>query len=239
MTRLQLIVGCSPISFQDYISNCPKAERFRRALGMTSIAHFYESTEIARWAIKELLEHLNIGLTPEMLPKLYRLGELCRDINPNLAQETGEAWKRMISSSSDPIAAFEATQRIQDQYMQAYAYYHILKKTAGEIADDPRLTTLDRLRLMNGSLNLLRYEKSHCNCHNKQYYGGCSHLQIRVQKTTDEYQWTPKAVAPLQDTYDTHTLWDLFTRSPLGIKLSDGLDASHFALSNREGANTS
>jgi len=145
----------------------------------------------------------------------------------------------MISSSSDPIGALEVTQRIQDQFMQAYVYYHILRKTAGEIADDPRLTTLDRLRLMNGSLNLLRYEKSHCDCYHKQDYGCCSHLQIRVQTTTNEYQWTPKAAAGLQDKYDTHTLWDLFTRSPLGIKLSDGLDVSHLAVPRREEPNTS
>jgi len=181
------------------------------------------------------------GSGPEFLSKLHRLGELCREINSDLANKSRDAWKRMISSSSDPVAALVAAKSVHDEYLQAYAYFHILKKTTGQIADDTRLNALDRFRLMAGSLNLRRYEvpvPAYCNysCWEWQSYSRCGHVPALSQGTTDEYQWAPKTTAPLQDEYGTHTLWDLFTRSPLGLKLSDGLDASHFALPNR-GAN--
>jgi len=232
-------VNCSPLSFKEYTAKCPTVERFRRALGIASIAHFYEAADVTRWAISEVLAYLEQGSTPEFLPRLYQLGELCREINPDLANSSREAWKRMISTSSDSIAALMAAKSVHDEYLQAYAYFHILKKTTGQIADDTRLTTLDRLRLITGALNLRRYEFQDCNCYDKRYRGSCSHMYVQSQGTTDEYQWTPNVSIPLQDKYDTHTLWDLFTRSPFGIKLSDGLEASHFALQNRGAANVS
>jgi len=148
----------------------------------------------------------------------------------------------MISSSPDPVAALGAAKSIQDQYLQAYAYYHVLKKTSGQIADDTRLDELDRLRLIIGSLNLRRYEVPACNCSDRnvkydgynRHYGYRQHTHEPLQATTDERLWTPQTSAPLQDKYDTHTLWDLFTRSPLGIQLSDGFDGSRFALPSRK-----
>ena len=203
-----------------------------------------------RWAISELLAYLDQGSTPEFLPRLHRLGELCREINPNLAINTRNAWKSMISTSSDPIAALEAAKSVHDEYLQAYAYFHILQKTTGQIADDTRLNTLDRFRLMAGSLNLRRYEAPACNCSDRHPAGGLgyhrhsgydnrAHTHQPSQAAQDEYQWSPKVAAPLQDKYGTHTLWDLFTRSPLGIKLSDGLDASQFTLPKRGKGNLS
>lgn len=241
--RPQLIVDYSPISFQAYLNNCPSAERFRRALGITSIAHFYEATELIRWAIKELLDYLEEGSTPEFLARLYRLGALCHDIDPALAEKTFIAWKRMISTSDDPIAALGNAKGVQDEYLQAYAYYHILQKTTGQIADDTRLTTLDRLRLMAGSLNLRRYETPACNCSNRHLqvtgpvsfttFAQVAHTHRPVQATRNEYRWSPRVEVPELDNYDGHTLWNLFTRSPLGINLSDGLDATPFALPHR------
>ena len=49
----------------------------------------------------------------------------------------------------------------------------------------------------------------------------------------------PNVPLPLQDEYDIHTLWGLFTRSPFGIRLDDSLDASRFVVPNREAANGS
>jgi len=232
-------VDCSPLSYEEYTSKCPKAGRLRRGLAVASIAHFYEATEIAQWGIKEILAFMEEGSGPEFLSKLHRLGELCREINSDLANRSRDVWKRMISSSSDPVAALVAAKSVQDEYLQAYAYYHVLQKTTGQIADDTRLNALDRFRLMAGALNLRRYEvpvpAAYCrsNCWQWQNGGRCPHVPAVSQGTTDEYQWTPNARVSLQDTYGTHTLWDLFTRSPLGLKLSDGLDASHFALPNR------
>ena len=267
----------SPISFADYNAKCPAAEKFRRALGIATIANFYGSSSITKWAVAELLARLFTCCTAELLPRLHRLATACSDVSPKFHAAVRQQWCTMIGTTTDPVATLCAAKEIDDTYLQAYAYFHVLQKTNGEISKDARLTPLDRMRLLVGSMNLRRYDDMDCPCTDLGTYhrssggeslgdaeitggswntvgrgnlggrwhpggrgspGGRGHMGARdhpgdrkhklprPQATTDAQLWSPKTSAPLQDSYEQHSLWDMFTVSPVGLVLHDGVELS-------------
>ncbi|KAH7068581.1 hypothetical protein BKA62DRAFT_763184 [Auriculariales sp. MPI-PUGE-AT-0066] len=85
-------------------------------------------------------------------------------------------------------------ERFERSYLQAHAYFHILKSSNSEITSDPRLTVVDRLRLLLGVTNLGRFSPSgdhdglECEClqHTNVLL---QHLRVGVPDITEqEYQ---------------------------------------------------
>jgi len=186
-------------------------EKFRRALGIGFVANFYEAIDITRWAINELLEHIDSSATPELLPRLHRFSEDCRDLSPVLHEAVQTTWLKVLGTTPDPVAGLLATKEIHDQYLQSHAYFYVLRASVETIATDSRLTTLDRLRLIIGSLNLRRY---------------CQSCSLQIQQVG-------KCTCAPQDRYDGCSLWDLFVQSDWGFNLADdALDLSFLALSS-------
>ena len=183
-------------------------EKFRRALGIGIVANFYEAIDITRWAINELLEHIDNSATPVMLPRLHKFSEDCRDLSPVLHQTVRAAWLKVLQTTPDPVAELLATKEIDNQYLQSHAYFYVLRASVDTIATDSRLTNLDRLRLIIGSLNIRRY---------------CQSCSSQIKQST-------KCTCAPRDQYDGCSLWDLFVQSDMGFNLADDtLDLSFLA----------
>jgi len=109
-----------------------------------------------------------------------------------------------------------ATKDIQNEELQARAYLAIVsRKTNGDIADEPRLATLDRLRILIGAMGLRRFE------------GGRSTMN---QQALNERSWSPRLNIAKSDSYGDLSLWDIFNRSPMGIVLNNDAEVEHLAL---------
>ncbi|KAH7101882.1 hypothetical protein BKA62DRAFT_701700 [Auriculariales sp. MPI-PUGE-AT-0066] len=181
------------------------------------MAHFYEASTMCTWALQELVTLLPMSNLTDVAV-LKRLYVFATDADQRLCQIFKEYWLQLVESSADPVEWLIAAKDIRDEYLQAHAYFHILKKTNAEIRAEPRLSTIDKLRLNIGTTNLRRYQVDGCGCVNPHYYGHiCGHTQ-------DPDQWSPKTRAPLQANYGTLSLWDMFTRSPMGFDLTDGVE---------------
>jgi len=203
--------SCSAISFLSYTKKCPGTEKFRRALGIGSVANFYDATDIADWAIGELVGRIDLYATPALLPRLHKFSEDCRDISPGLHQSVIAKWRKVIQTTPDPVAGLLSAKEVHDHYLQSHAYFCILGVSTETLAADHRLTILDRVRLTLGSMNLRRY------C------VGCDWQQ---------QQFTARCACPAQESYDGRSLWTLFTQSDMGYSLADSsLDLSFLALS--------
>jgi len=230
----QTLTPPSPISFADYTAKCPVAERFRSASEIATIVNFYDSSTITTWAVAELLAHLSTCCTTKLLPRLHLLATACRDLSPQFYAAVRQQWCKLIRTTTDPVATLCAAKDINDTYLQAYAYFHVLQKTNGDISQYTRLTPLDRMRLLVGSMNLRRYDDADCRCadrgtyHYNDAWGTAvrKHKEPRPQTTTDAYLWSTRTTAPLQDSYEKHSLWDMFTVSPVGLVLHDGVALS-------------
>ena len=193
----------SPVNYLRYTALCPAAERFRRALGAGIIAHFYNMANIRQWAIVELSERINSCAGLDVVPRLHRFAAVCRGGSPAFYKLAHHACHEQIKTTSDPVAALLAAKELADIELQAYAYAHILRNKSDTIASDVRLTTLDRIRLTLGSLNLKSYP---CHCFKRDLLPRCNCVK---------------------DTYGGRSLWDVFTRSEMGFSLADStLDLS-------------
>ena len=201
----------SPLNLLKYIKKCPVTEKFRRALRIGLIANYYSASTIRRWAIEELQEHIVTCARLENLPLLHRFAASCRYVAPTFYRAVHDAWRSTIRSTPDPVAALIAAKEAGDQSIQAFAYAYILRtRSGGTIAADPRLTTLDRVRLNVGSLNLQPYP---CGC------------------KTASLSPTISFCRCVKETYEDHSLWGLFTHSEMGFTLADNsLDLSALAL---------
>ncbi|KAH7101908.1 hypothetical protein BKA62DRAFT_701784 [Auriculariales sp. MPI-PUGE-AT-0066] len=207
------------LEYENYKTKCPDDEQFRRALGIASMAHFYQAMDIARWAIGQLLLLLpssNITAA-DTLKRIHSFSLRARDLEPQLSQKVREYWCNQVRSSQDPVVWLRASQDAADEYLQAYAYYHILKLKNVTIRTDARLSALDKLRLHVGVFNLLRYQGVGCTCASAQVLQ-TGHL---CGRTVDPDEWSPTSSVPLKESYGAWSLWDMFTRSPMGLVLTD------------------
>jgi len=196
------------MSFANYLKKCPPHEKFRRALGIGTVASSYGSTDITQWATAELLGNVGKFGQSEHRLRLHRFAMKCRSTSSQLYEEVLTLWRTSIRANSDPVAALLDMREMEDENLQAYAYYCIVRTHSYTIAKDARLTTLDRLRLALGSLGL---PPNPCTCY-----------------PTLEAPTT--CVVCTQAAHGGRSLWDIFTRSDIGISLADNsLDLSFLA----------
>ncbi|KAH7101881.1 hypothetical protein BKA62DRAFT_158955 [Auriculariales sp. MPI-PUGE-AT-0066] len=201
--------------FNEYLDKCPTDQRIRCASSIASLAHFYESSSISTWALTELTSLLSKSNLQDK-DTLTRIYVFASDANAQLLSLLKVHWHRQLDCSSDPVIWLVAARDVGDQELQAYAYFYILRKTNLEIRQDPRLSTLDRLRLTTGTVNLLRFQQNECGCSDPYSNGhNCEAL-------TDPDQWSPQPTAPLDTSYEGVSLWEMFTKSPMGFDLIDG-----------------
>jgi len=195
----------SPLSFIDYSKRCPPHRKFRRALGIGSLASSYGSADITQWALDQLLGNVNRFGQSKHRPRLHRLAMKCRSTSPQLYEEVLRPWRTSIRANSDPVAALLDMKRMEDKNLQAYAYYCIVRTHSHTIAKDARLTTLDRVRLALGSLGL---SPNPCTC--DPSFAAVAICEVCTQGVHGE-----------------RSLWDIFTRSDIGVSLTDNsLDLS-------------
>ncbi|KAH7094184.1 hypothetical protein BKA62DRAFT_720989 [Auriculariales sp. MPI-PUGE-AT-0066] len=212
--------------------------RFSRVLGIATIAHVYQAGDIVTWAVAQIL-----GLLPALpvrdivvVKRLYEFSLRADGVDPQLPKQSRDYWCSRVIETSDPVEWLLAAKELDDQYLQAYAYFHILKCTGVKVASDTRLTVLDRVRLLLGVTNLRRFcpvmadVNSSCPCQDPwtHYQYGHSHSWRRIQPeppvTGDQSELTIMADVPFQETYGTLTLWEVFTRSVVGFQATDGVD---------------
>ncbi|KAH7101884.1 hypothetical protein BKA62DRAFT_159082 [Auriculariales sp. MPI-PUGE-AT-0066] len=203
--------------FADYLQNCPIEQRVHRSLSIARLAHFYEASTILAWALKELTSLLPSSNVRDS-STLKCIYVFARDASKDLLDKLNEHWCQQVRSSADPVDWLIAARDVDDKYLQAYAYFHILNKTNAQLHEEKRLSTLDKLRLSMGTINLRRYQQNGCGCNNPYSYGH------RCGQTQDPDQWSPKVTAPLQVKYGNESLWDMFAHSPMGFDLADGTD---------------
>ncbi|KAH7096478.1 hypothetical protein BKA62DRAFT_510333 [Auriculariales sp. MPI-PUGE-AT-0066] len=219
----------SHIDFEDYTAKCPHEERFRRSINIARIAHFYEATTIRDWAMSQIITLLpSSDMTDiSMIIDLQTVAEQLSSFKPELITVARDHWRSVCHKSLDPVAWLLAAKNISDKNLQAYAYFHTLSRTNDEIRADDRLTALDRLRLSIGALNLQRHVKDPCSCVDLGFSGhqpSCHSLAIRRDiGATSSGACSPQVVVPLKDSYGGESLWSMFTRSPMGFELEDGI----------------
>ena len=161
----------SPVQFQRYQRRCTAIDKFTTALGVANIAHMYECTDILEWAIVEVFSALErrdrqFTVDPSLMTKVYQFAS--RHLEPppvlsttaprvTLLARVQEVWADLVSASADPVEWLVAARSLscQDEFLQAVAYFYILKRgpQAGH-RSDPRLTGEDGRRLVIGAFNL-------------------------------------------------------------------------------------
>jgi hypothetical protein len=174
----------------------------------------YLATNVERWAVQEMLDMFKFyTLGPSEFIRLHRQAELYSAvtnaegaaIGAQFFQQVRARWCQQVQTTDDPVSRLLVAKELKDNYLQAYSYFHILKLTNKQIGDDRRLTTIDRLRLMNGSHNLRRYDPRKYN-----------------YQPSAEGDWSPQVYCSIQDKYDERSLWEMFDYSPmLQVNLSD------------------
>ena len=202
------------------------------------MAQFFIAESVIKWGLHYLLQHTKACATLELLPQLHKMAQTCFGICPELQKAVQERWCAIIVDTQDPVSTLLATRELDDHHLQAYSYFHILQKIRnGQISADLRLSALDKFRLLVGSLNLRMYKTPNCKCHPALQ---CNH---ELDYNLWGYRFDPKrpkqgvdlsmcSLDPgvlVQDKYDSISLWDIFTRSPMGLSLHDGVDLSQAA----------
>ncbi|KAH7101902.1 hypothetical protein BKA62DRAFT_159300 [Auriculariales sp. MPI-PUGE-AT-0066] len=216
-------IHANHFEFAEFMDRSTTLERFDRILGIASIGHFYKCLDISVWAAAQIMLLLpNCGVTScTTLRRLYDFAARCSDIAPDLSTRAQNYCCQEIQKSEDPILWLVIAKHLEDQYLQAYAYFHILKLKNAVIRPDMRLSTLDKIRLHTGALNLRRFEPvaclSGCFRFSRSHKSDCDRSpEVRQNPDT----WSPDPRAPLQTQYGEESLWDMFDRSPMGFSLS-------------------
>ncbi|KAH7101906.1 hypothetical protein BKA62DRAFT_671588 [Auriculariales sp. MPI-PUGE-AT-0066] len=222
-------------------------------LNIASIAHFYQCSDIVKWAIVELREYsqstTSDSIPLSLLPRLYSFARRASDISSELLDQVRTHWCHLTRSATDPVDWLVRANEVQDEYLQAYAYFHILRLRYDTICAETRLSRLDKQRVTLGSLNLREYVSDHNNCppagrtgHSRiakcppcrpghSRVANCPPVRPSFSRITkcrqaekaplDHDARSPDPKAPLQDTYGKMSLWDIFNYSPVGYRLDD------------------
>ncbi|KAH7101907.1 hypothetical protein BKA62DRAFT_829742 [Auriculariales sp. MPI-PUGE-AT-0066] len=194
-----------------------------QVLNIASIAHFYQCADAVKWTIGELRQYFqsitldSIPIT--LMPRLYCFARRATDISPELVDEVRTQWCHLTREATDPVGWLVRANEVQDEYLQAYAYFHILRLRNDTICAETRLSTLDKQRLTLGSSNLKQYEVDHDCPPGRPGHSYISKCRQAEKVSLDQDAWSLNTTAPLQDTYGKMSLWDIFTRSPLGYTL--------------------
>ncbi|KAH7101956.1 hypothetical protein BKA62DRAFT_701940, partial [Auriculariales sp. MPI-PUGE-AT-0066] len=217
--------------------------RFRRVLGIAAIAHVYQAMDIAVWAVAQVISLLPSQpiMDAVSVKRLYEFALRADGVDAQLQVQSRNYWCARVRESQAPVDWLLAAKELNDKYLQAYTYFHILKRTGIEVIGDSRLTVVDRLRLLLGVANLRRFTAvapaTSCTCpnpYNHSRHGYCSSWnppQTQHLIVSGDHKGQPiMADAPLQDKYGTLTLWEVFTHSAVGIQAEEDIDALSTAL---------
>ena len=174
------------------------------------------------------MQHTESCATLDLLPRLHKLAQNCCDTHPELQESVQERWRAIIVDTQDPVSTLLAARELEDHYLQAYSYFHILQKMRNDqIAEDMRLSALDKFRLLVGSLNLRMYKKPDCICQQCKPRFPLHFDSKRPKQGIDLTTCSSDPGVHVQDNYDSISLWNIFTVSPMGLSLHDGVDVSH------------
>ncbi|KAH7096476.1 hypothetical protein BKA62DRAFT_719609 [Auriculariales sp. MPI-PUGE-AT-0066] len=211
-------IHSSHSEFADYLANCSAVKQFRRALNIARIAHFYEAFTAATWAVNQLVALLpkSGAADVETMKKLRSFANRGSDIHAELPGMVQSYWCAEVRSTKDPVRWLLVARDLKDEYLQAYAYFHILFLPDQDLRAESRLTDLDRLRLYVGSANLRRYE-SDCDCIVMDHSDSCR--SYHKHDAPDELA-SLRPFLKLKDVYGEETIWEIFTRSPIGLTTS-------------------
>ncbi|KAH7096469.1 hypothetical protein BKA62DRAFT_510166 [Auriculariales sp. MPI-PUGE-AT-0066] len=223
----------SHTDFKEYNAKCAPKKRYHRALNIASIAHFYQATAITEWAVSELFElRPSCGaLDLETLKKMHEFASRYGD-RPDFLPWVQEYWCDQVDESEDPVGWLVAAKEVRNTYLQAYAYFYVLRKSNSVLRDDNRLTMLDRMRLHMGAANLQRHGLEGYKCDSTMWDGHTpayippSRRNTYTGDVCDPRSWLPRTNTPLRKLYDGVSLWNMFTRSPMGLDLPDGTEIS-------------
>ncbi|KAH7101924.1 hypothetical protein BKA62DRAFT_701817 [Auriculariales sp. MPI-PUGE-AT-0066] len=144
--------------FADWMTLSTRPERFARVISIASMAHFYQCWEITSWAGDQLSELLPCcGVVDfNTLKRLYKFASFSSEHAPKLIEQVRTYWCQKIEASNDPVSWLAGAKDLQDQYLQAIAYFHILRLGNAKIKSNTGLSPLDRIRLQTGAMNLPR-----------------------------------------------------------------------------------
>jgi len=201
------------------------------------MAQFFIAESVIKWGLDYLSQHTNACATLELLPRLHKMARTYCVICPELQKAVQERWRTIIYNTQDPVSSLLAARELDDHYLQAYSYFYILQKMRnGDIAQDAQLSALDKFRLSVGYHNLTMYKAPHCQCqpalkcdHKLHASFGLYFNPKRANQGIDISTRFSDAGVLIQDKYDSMSLWDIFTVSPIGLSLHDGVDVSQAA----------
>ena len=166
---------CRPAQFKRYERLSAAIVKFTTALSVATIAHMYECAEILEWATIEVftaLERRNRGIVVDttLMMKVYQFAARhphdapssqsegwFANSRPPLLLRTQEIWADLVCAATDPVDWLVAARSLscQDQFLQAVAYFYILKRgPQAAHSTDSRLTGEDGRRLVIGAYNL-------------------------------------------------------------------------------------
>lgn len=213
-------VPLSPQAFSRWRDSPDTHEKCTRLAGIATVAHMYEAHDVAVWAIElalKMLEVNNRSFVPEpaMLGDLYSvalkvwMAASASPDQPNVVlywQRVEAVWMDVLSFVHiDAVPYLLEAQKVNSSPLQAVGYFYTLRRGAGAISEDARLTAMDRRRLLTGMFSFV----------------------TRGQPLA-ENSWTtpsPPAVVngqwqPRRDTRlgDINKLWDTFATAPWNIE---------------------
>jgi len=168
---------CSPASFELFARATNSLSKCRRYVAISIVAHGYEATNVAEWAMERALSMLEtrtrgFALDTELLLRLYHLAGRWKEdaeIERNLIARARRIWYDAMYSCTaitsedlssglvlrdcdgDPISLFHAALTIKNTKVEAHALFYILARGNRYIhRNQDRLTSDDRMRLLLG-----------------------------------------------------------------------------------------
>ncbi|KAH7094177.1 hypothetical protein BKA62DRAFT_720974 [Auriculariales sp. MPI-PUGE-AT-0066] len=201
----------SIVEFIKWDKECTGDARFRRLLGIAAIAHVYQAPDVVAWSVAQLLPLLSSVPVRDVatVKRLYDFALRAEGVDPQLQTQCRDYWCSRVRESSDPIEWLLAAHSLNNQYLQAYAYFHILGCSGATLASDSRLTVVDRLRLLVGVTNLRRFTKPKSICACTPNRKRCSCIQCGrpvIRSYCDScHKWEQFPVEPVSEDQAQHS----------------------------------
>jgi len=144
----------SPATFELFPRAPNTLFKCRRYIAISTVAHGYEATNVAEWAMQRALSMLEthtrgFSVDTELLLRLYHLADLWKedaDIEKNLLQRARKIWYDAMYTciippsedaysdlvprdcGGDPISVLQAALTLKESRVEAHALFYILAR---------------------------------------------------------------------------------------------------------------
>ncbi|KAH7096547.1 hypothetical protein BKA62DRAFT_719450 [Auriculariales sp. MPI-PUGE-AT-0066] len=200
--------------------NARRRKRYYRALNIASIAHFYQATAITEWAVSELnpQEDARVCISLWRQARFFFLG----------SRNTGAT---KLTSRKTLLAGWLPPKKFATRISKLMPTFTVLGSPTAFYG----MTTVSQCLIV--CVFTWRREPAAAwarRLQMRQYNVGWTHPAYIPPSRRNTYtgdvcdprSWLPRTNTPLRKLYDGVSLWNMFTRSPMGLDLPDGTEIS-------------